>query len=415
MPRNVIRLVIFVTHTDRILQQIQSLGNVPEPSIDAIQHSELLYQEIVKNSKNGDLTFHDFMHLVLYAPGLGYYSAGSHKIGPAGDFITAPELSPLFGQSIAVQAQQVLSEDCASMLEFGAGTGRLAVSVMSYLAQVDALPEQYIILEPSPDLKQRQQALVAAELPELVNRFQWVSELPDSFSGVMVANEVIDAMPVHGFRVVGDRIEEMMVIVDADEELTIAYSETLSPALSDWWSTTGQQLGLPDGYISEVNLAMNAWIKSIGESLTKGLVLLIDYGFPVAEYYLPERNTGTIKCHYRHRHHDDPLKLLGLQDVTAHVDFTSVAEAGLDYGFDVLGYANQGAFLTSCGILQLAEAAVGDDLKQQVLMSQQIKPLIMPEEMGELFKVMTLAKDIDPVSLGGLIGFRYLDQRHLLG
>ena len=179
MPRTVTRQVIFVTHTDRIRQQIQSLGNVPEPALDAIEHSELLYQQIVKNSQQGDLTFHDFMHLVLYAPGLGYYSAGSHKIGSAGDFVTAPELSPLFGQSIAIQVRQVLSEDNASVLEFGAGTGRLAVSIMAYLAQVDALPEQYIILEPSPDFRQRQQALVSTELPQYIDRFQWLSELPD--------------------------------------------------------------------------------------------------------------------------------------------------------------------------------------------------------------------------------------------
>jgi len=230
-----------------------------------------------------------------------------------------------------------------------------------------------------------------------------------------VANEVIVAMPVHGFRVQDNQIEERMVTTDAQGELAIGYSPQLTPALHDWWQSVGVELGLPDSYVSEVNLAMLSWIQSLGQCLNKGLVILVDYGFPMAEYYLPERSTGTIKCHYRHRHHDDPLVLLGLQDITAHVDFTSVAEAGLANGFDVLGYANQGGFLTSCGILQLAESAVGEDLKQQVLMSQQIKPLIMPEEMGELFKVMTLAKEIDPISLGGLVGYRYLDQRHLLG
>ena len=404
-----------MSFVDLIRQQIQVLGNVPEPSDDAVSHSHKLYQTIVEQANNGAMTFHDFMHMALYAPGLGYYSAGAHKIGPAGDFITAPELSPLFGQCVAIQVQQVMSDDCNSLLEFGAGTGRLAVSIMAYLAQVDSLPEHYIILEPSPDLRQRQQQLITTEIPQLAERFRWLSELPESFSGVVIANEVIDAMPVHGFRVTGGSLEEMMVTLDADQQLTMAFSQTLSPELEAWWSSCGQQLNLPDGYVSEVNLAMNGWINAIGECLDKGLVLLIDYGFPMAEYYLPERSSGTIKCHYRHRHHDDPLVLLGLQDITAHVDFTSVAETGLASGLDVLGYANQGSFLTSCGILQLAESEVGEDLKKQVLMAQQIKPLIMPEEMGELFKVMALAKQIDPVALGGLIGYRYLDQRHLLG
>ena len=409
-------------YKDRIQLQIERLEQVPEPDDAAIDHSELLYQKIVAQINQRPFSFSEFMHQLLYAPGLGYYSAGSTKIGPAGDFITAPELSPLFGHCLAVQAQQVLGDGCADMLEFGAGTGRLAVAIMSYLAAVDDLPDHYFILEPSPDLQQRQQDLIKTECPEQMERFVWITELPETFAGVIIANEVLDAMPVNIFKVADDGIEEMQVAVSEAGELHPQFTTDISPELADWWVTTGRNLGLPNEYESEVNLAVNPWIESLANCLTKGLIILIDYGFPMSEYYLPERSTGTLKCHYRHRHHNDPFVLLGLQDVTAHVDFTAVAEAGFESGLDVLGYVNQAGFLTSCGILQMAEnelpvqveASEDSGLKQQLLLSQQIKPLIMPEEMGELFKVIALGKDIDSVDLGGLIGFRYLDQRRLL-
>lgn len=411
-----------MSYKNRILQQIQQLEQVPEPDDAAINHSALLYQKIVAQINQGPFTFSEYMHQLLYAPGLGYYSAGATKIGPAGDFITAPELSPLFGQCLAVQAQQVLGEGCSDLLEFGAGTGRLAVAIMNYLAAVGELPEHYFILEPSPDLQQRQQEFISSECPDQADRFVWLSELPDSFSGVIIANEVLDAMPVNLFRVAEQAIEEMHVCVSEQGDLEGQFSTDVTPVLNDWWESTGRDLRLPTGYESEVNLAIKPWIESLANCLTKGLIILIDYGFPRSEYYLPERSTGTLKCHYRHRHHNDPFVLAGLQDVTAHVDFTAVAEAGFESGLDVLGYVNQAGFLTSCGILQMAENELpvqskdnqDSGLKQQLLLSQQIKPLIMPEEMGELFKVMALGKAINPVELVGLIGFRYLDQRRLL-
>ncbi len=411
-----------MSYTDRIMQQIKVLEQVPEPAPSAIDHSELLYQKIVAQINREPLSFAEYMHQALYAPGLGYYSAGATKIGAQGDFITAPEISPLFGQCIAIQAEQVLKDGCNDILEFGAGTGRLALSIMQYFNQTNQLPEHYFILEPSPDLQDRQRQLIQQELPNQFHRFVWLEQLPDSFSGVIVANEVLDAMPVNIFKVTEQGIEEMQVALNEHEDLVTDWRADVSPDLADWWRDHGSKLGLPVGYSSEVNLAIQPWLTALSNSLVRGLMLVIDYGFSHAEYYLPERATGTLKCHYRHRHHDDPLVLVGLQDITAHVDFTAVAEAGLTCGLDVLGYVNQAGFLTSCGILSMAEQALpevtedGSDpgLKQQLLLAQQIKPLIMPEEMGELFKVMALGKDIDPVAVGGLTGFRYLDQRRFL-
>ena len=398
-------------YADRINEQIQALGQVPMPSEDAIVHSERLYQSIVAQIQNNSIPFNEFMHQVLYAPGLGYYSAGAAKIGPEGDFITAPEISPLFGASIGVQIAQVLNLGGGSVLEFGAGTGKLALSILRYLREQQRLPTQYYILEPSPDLQQRQKELLSQEIPELMDIVQWLDALPESFTGVVVANEVLDAMPVHVFKTNGEGIQEQYIGCSDSGDFVTEYKETKSEELMNWWQKYGQKQHLPDGYLSEVNLNIGPWLEAIEQMMESGLILLIDYGFPESEYYLPERSTGTLKCHYRHHHHDDPLKLPGLQDVTAHVDFTAVAEAGHGAGLDVLGYVHQGGFLTSCGIVQMAEKQLSGDLKQQMKMSQQIKPLIMPEEMGELFKVIALGKNLDTVDMGGLIGFSYLDLR----
>jgi SAM-dependent MidA family methyltransferase len=300
------------------------------------------------------------------------------------------------------------------VLEFGAGTGKLALTIMNRLAELDCLPEQYLILEPSPDLQQRQQAMLAEALPDYFERFSWLSGLPAEFTGVVLANEVLDAMPVHLFKTDGDAIRECHVALNKTGDLVAQFQTDIQPELQHWWDTTGRHLGLPDDYMSEVNLAMPAWIKSLAAMLSQGLIILLDYGFPRHEYYLAERFKGTLKCHYRHHHHDDPLVLLGLQDITAHVDFTAAAESAHDNGLDVLGYVNQGGFLTSCGIVQLAEQQLSGDLAQQLKLSQEIKPLIMPDEMGELFKVLTLGKGIEPTEMGGLLGYQFMDLRQQL-
>ena len=398
-------------YADRINDQIQALVQVPMPSEDAIMHSERLYQSIVAQIQNDSIPFNEFMHQVLYSPGLGYYSAGAAKIGPEGDFITAPEISPLFGASIGVQIEQVLNLNGGSVLEFGAGTGKLALSILRYLQERQCLPSRYYILEPSPDLQQRQKELLNSEIPELIEHVQWLSALPETFTGVVIANEVLDAMPVHVFKKLGDSIQEQYIGCSDSGDFVTVYRESNSDELMNWWQKYGQGKNLPDGYVSEVNLNIGPWLEAIEQMMESGLILLIDYGFPEAEYYLPERSTGTLKCHYRHHHHDDPLKLPGLQDVTAHVDFTAVAEAGHGAGLDVLGYVHQGGFLTSCGIVQMAEKQLSGDLKQQMKLAQEIKPLIMPEEMGELFKVIALGKNLDTVDMGGLVGFEYLDLR----
>jgi len=401
-------------YADRIRAQIQALGEIPMPSDEAIDHSECLYNHLVGKLANGPMSFRDLMEDLLYAPGLGYYSAGSYKIGAAGDFITAPEISTMFGASIANQCAQTLSVTEGSILEFGAGTGSLANSILNHLGSIDALPDHYYILELSPDLKQRQQQKLQAEQADFYERIIWLEAMPKNFKGVVLANEVLDAMPVNLFKVVEGRAVEQAVALDDNNDLDYVDANQNDPMLDTWWQNLGSKLNLPEGYISEVNLAIQPWISSIAQSLESGLVLLIDYGYPHNEYYHPDRDQGSLMCHYRHRNHPNPLVLLGLQDVTAHVDFTAVAEAALDSELDVLGYCHQSGFLTSCGILQLAEQQLTGELSQQLLLSQEIKPLIMPEEMGELFKVIALGRDLDTVAMGGLLGFQFMDLRQQL-
>lgn len=405
-----------MAYADRIQAQIQALSDLPMPDAVALEHSERLYKHLNQQISDADMPFVDFMQQILYCPGLGYYSAGSHKIGSGGDFITAPEMSPLFGAAIANQCRQVLQslDSRGDMLEFGAGTGKLAVSIMKRLAALDSLPGNYYILEVSADLKYRQQTLIKAELPELFNRFVWLEELPQQFNGVVLANEVLDAMPVNLFRMRGESPKEQAVVLDEDDNWQISDAQNNSAEFDDWWQSTGKAFVFDDEYQSEVNLQISPWIKGLYDCIETGLVILIDYGYSRSEYYLEERNLGSLMCHYRHHNHPNPLLLPGLQDVTAHVDFTAVAEAGFDHGFDVLGYTTQGAFLMACGILDAAEDELTGEMVQQIELSQAIKPLIMPEEMGELFKVMTLGKEIDTVALGGLVGYQMGDMRRQL-
>ena len=403
-----------MAYADRIQSQIQALGDLPMPDSVALEHSERLYKHLNEQLQSADMLFVDFMQQILYCPGLGYYSAGSHKIGAGGDFITAPEMSPLFGVAIANQCAQVLQTQPGDILEFGAGTGKLAVSVIQRLSQLDCLPTNYFILEVSADLKYRQQTLLKEQLPELFERFVWLEQLPSKFNGVVLANEVMDAMPVNLFRLRGDTPHEQVVSLASDGDWQIVDAEQNSEAFNTWWQTIGKSFVVDDEYQSEVNLQITPWLKALSDCIETGLVLLIDYGYSRSEYYLQERSLGSLMCHYRHFNHPNPLLLPGLQDVTAHVDFTAVAEAGFDHGFDVLGYTTQGAFLMACGILDAAEDQLTGEMVQQLELSQVIKPLIMPEEMGELFKVMALGKGIDSVELGGLLGYQMGDMRRQL-
>lgn len=403
-------------YADRIQQQIQVLGNVPEPSSDGIHHSEKLYLHLKQQLQQQPLLYTDVMEQLLYAPGLGYYSAGSQKIGAAGDFVTAPEISSFFGASVARQCAQVLGATGGDILEFGAGLGTLAKDVLIQLEKDDCLPEQYFIVEVSADLKKRQQEQLQTAIPHLYDRVQWLERLPEEgFVGVILANEVLDAMPVHLFEMTSTGPREFEVTLDEDENFSMQHAETLSPALAAWFERDEiAKISFAEGYTSEVNLVMESWIQALSKALKQGMILLLDYGYPRHEYYLADRHQGTLICHYRHHCHDKVLFLPGLQDITAHVDYTAVAETAFDAGLSVAGYTNQASFLTGCGILQMADQSADGDLQKQMKIAKQIRTLIMPEEMGEIFKVMALTRDL-PMDVNlHLIGFAFSDQRHHL-
>ncbi|HFB65101.1 MAG TPA: SAM-dependent methyltransferase [Aeromonadales bacterium] len=399
-----------MTYQKLIKNQLKQLGRVPEPGLDAIAHSEKLNQHLLDlaSKNNNSLTFSLFMENCLYAPGLGYYSAGAEKIGESGDFITAPEISPLFSEALAAQIAQVL-EECkkqqpANILEFGAGRGVMAVDILSRLQQMDCLPETYYILEVSADLKQTQQNTIKQLLPQLSSRVKWISTLPEhGFNGVMLANEVVDAMPVTVFKKEQGQFKSKDIVLN-EGQWQWQINQKLDQKLQQWGEKLEQRLGysLPEGYESEVNQLQSPWLEALSDNLQKGMILLVDYGFPEKEYYHPQR-PGTLMCHYRHFSHSDPLVLLGLQDITAHVDFTALAETVFQQGLQVAGYTDQGTFLTNCGILERMELLGGIDDEKIARHSQQIKLLILPTEMGELFKVIAFTKNLDSVNLLGFI------------
>lgn len=381
---------------------------LPAPSPDALAHSRRLAGHIQAEiaAAGGWLPFSRFMALALYAPGLGYYSAGAGKLGPAGDFVTAPEISPLFAQTLANQVAQGLAA-CGggAVLELGAGSGRLAVDLLAALRGLGCLPERYAILEVSPDLRQRQQALLAAEAPEDLARVAWLDTLPDHFAGVVLGNEVLDALPV-----------DIVVWTEAGyAERGVACVDGafawLDRPLRDG-PLHAAALALPvqaSGYRSEINLAAPGLVASLAGMLERGLILLIDYGFPRAEYYHPQRAAGTLMCHYRHQAHTDPFHLPGLQDITAHVDFSAIADAALDAGLDVMGYIDQARFLINCGLLDRL-AVMPHGTVDTLRLTSGVQKLIQPTEMGELFKVLALGRGLSPP----LPGFAHGDRRHAL-
>lgn len=381
----------------------------PAPDPDALAHSQRLAKLIASRiaEAGGWLSFADYMALALYAPGLGYYTAGARKFGAAGDFVTAPELTPLFAGALAAQAMQVMATCGGQIMELGAGSGRLAVDLMRELARLGRLPDRYAILEVSPDLRQRQQALFAQEAPELLERVHWLDTLPDRISGLVIGNEVLDALPVHLVRWLDGQVFERGVALD---ESGSAFTWQDRPLVPGALLEAAAVLPAPDGdYLSEIGLAAPGLVHSLAERLQQGMLLLLDYGFPRAEYYHPDRVQGSLMCHYRHRAFDDPFYLPGLTDITAHVEFTLVADAALEAGLDVLGYTSQAHFLLNCGLLErLHELQPGSlpYLKQTAA----VQKLIQPSEMGELFKVIALGRGMSPP----VLGFAHGDKRHTL-
>jgi SAM-dependent MidA family methyltransferase len=363
--------------------------SLPLPSPEAAAHSARLVEFIRSDiaASGGWISFARYMELALYAPGLGYYSAGSHKLGEAGDFITAPELSPLFGRTLARQITEIMANSTPHILELGAGSGILAVDMLAELESLGSLPERYAILEISAELRERQQELMRKRLPHLLHRVHWLDALPEKFSGAIVANEVLDALPVHVVHWRDSAITEHGVVASDNgfrwQEQTVSDARLLAAA---------QNISVPDDYVSEISLAARGLINSLAQSLEQGAMLFIDYGFGAREFYHPQRNRGTLMCHYRHHAHDAPFFLPGLQDITAHVNFSDLTECGIDAGLELMGYTNQAFFLMNCGITKLLQDTSPENLRDYLPLSSQLQKLTSPAEMGELFKVILLGK-----------------------
>src|SRR6187549_3308193 len=381
-----------------------SVTTLPPLSAEEQAHSERVAAHIRAfiAERGGVIGFDAFMRLALYAPGLGYYSAGATKLGAAGDFVTAPEISNLFSRCLARQTADVLRNIGGDVLELGAGSGRMAADILTELAALDCLPQRYLILEVSADLAQRQRARIA-ELPRgLSSRVQWLDRWPERvMSGVVLANEVLDAMPVERFvlrtRPDGLDVRALGVGLSADgfEWRETSPSPELMHAVAD--IVESLPAPLPDGYVSEVCLAFQPWMASLAAQIETGVAFLIDYGLPRAHLYHPDRNAGTLRCHFRHRAHDDPFINVGLQDITAWVDFTRVAEAADGAGLEVLGFATQAGFLIGAGIeaVLTADMQAAADAKAQTRIAGEARRLLLPGEMGEVFKVIALARRYD--------------------
>lgn len=380
---------------------------LPIPDTEAQIRSQQL-TEVIKQAIEtaaGFITFAEFMQHALYDKQFGYYTSGLRQFGS--DFVTAPEISPLFAQCLARQCEQVLKQlKSGVIIEFGAGSGKLAATLLQTLAHLNCLPTSYYILEISIVLQQQQQHTLQTQLSnELYNRIQWLTTLPDApINGVILANEVLDAMPVHRFHTTIQGIVEIGVGWQEGQFIWQSRSITDSQL-----QTAIETLTLPPNYTSEINILSSAWIHSISACLHQGMILLIDYGFPRHEYYHPQRSEGTIMCHYQQYTHDNPLILIGLQDITAHVDFTTIAETAVAADLQVAGFTNQTHFLLGCGLLDLFNQYDINNVVEHARMTQQIKLLTLPSEMGELFKVMALTRQLDLP----LIGFRQDDRKRL--
>jgi len=377
----------------------EHISRLPPPSPEALSVSAALSRAIAAEiaGNGGRIPFARYMELALYAPALGYYMAGSRKLGAAGDFVTAPEISPLFGRALARQLAPLVAAGLGEVLEIGAGSGALAADLLLELEALQALPERYLILELSADLRSRSRDTLAARAPRHLERVAWLNGLPPAFTGIVIGNEVLDAMPVH--RVIrrrGDTLEGYVQIDHANN----AFHDCECPA-SAAIVQAAAALPLPeDGYRTEIQLVAQSFVRSLGASLARGVALFFDYGFPQREYYHPQRSDGTLMCHYRHRAHDDPYFLPGLQDITSHIDFSAIARAGRESGMDLVGYASQAQFLLNCGITDLLAETSPEDVTAYAPRSAQVQKLVSPSEMGELFKVVAFAKRA-PASLTG--------------
>jgi SAM-dependent MidA family methyltransferase len=380
---------------------------LPPPPPEAQAHSAALSRRIGAEiaASGGWIGFDRYMELALYAPGLGYYTGGSSKLGASGDFVTAPELTSLFGATLARQVAELLDVTGGDLLELGAGSGRMAADLLLELDAVARLPERYLILELSAELRARQHQRVAALPERLAARVHWLDRLPERFGGVVVANELLDALPVHLVAWRDNGIAERGISCRGEQ---LMFNER---PLADGNLLRAASRVEPDRpYVSEIGLAADALVRSLAARLERGVLLFIDYGFGAAEYYHPQRSEGTLMCHYRHRAHADPLFWPGLQDITAHVDFSALVRAGAEAGLTLLGYTTQTHFLVNLGITDLLGRTPPEPAAAYLRLAAQVQKLLSPSEMGELFKVIALGRGVEP----RLSGFARGDLSRLL-
>lgn len=368
--------------------------SLPLPNSDALAASQALQRLIAAEiaEQGGAIPFSRFMELALYAPNLGYYSGGAAKLGQDGDFTTAPEISSLFGATLARAAAAIMAQSGPSIIEFGAGTGRLARDVLATLAQLGVQVDSYTIIELSGELRARQQEALK-DFPQV----RWLNGFPEEFRGAVLANEVLDAMPVELVVKEGGRWRRQLVTVE-EGRFAFVHGEADAALREQIRAQIFDADTLQDGYLTEVHPVAAGFMRSLAQMFKngKGAAILIDYGFPGREYYFDERTGGTLMCHYRHHAHPDPFFLPGLQDITAHVDFTAMALAAQDAGLDVLGYMNQAAFLLACGIGELLLQTDPEDALRYLPQSKAVQKLVSPAEMGELFKVLVVGHGIEP-------------------
>jgi len=390
------------------------IQNWPRPDEFAEGISRRLVDQIAAeiSQNGGQISFAEFMKMALYQPGLGYYSAGARKFGEDGDFITAPEMSPLFSRCLARQCEEIISEfKATTILELGAGSGIMARDILDELQRRDSLPSAYLILEPSADLRERQRQLLQDTLPELAALVTWLDKLPDQpFKGIVLANEVLDAMPVHRVRNTNGTFHELQVSIKEEmfNWVTQPMESDLTEKVNNIVSTLPEDL--PEDYVTEINMSLTAMMTSLSSVLDEGWIILIDYGYPRREYFHPQRMDGTLQCYYRHRVHADPFVFVGLQDITSSVDFTAIAEPATSIGLQLGGFTTQSNFLIGNGLHTIIEEYGNSDDKLHTQYSHQAMQLLLPGRMGELCKVMALSKNFEkPLS-----GFEFADHQYRL-
>lgn len=384
---------------------------LPQPDAPSLARSQALVARIVQriDAAGGAIGFDEFMRMALYEPGLGYYASDTQKFGrtaeDGSDFITAPELTPLFGQALATQIAEVCAQSAPRVLEFGAGSGRLAADLLNALG--DACTE-YAIVELSGDLRARQRERIARDAAMHAHKVRWLDALPERFDGCVIGNEVLDAMPVRVVERADRWVERTVTWRDARFAWMQRALDPAAQAMLD--ATTAEYGERPHGYITELAQEAAAFTATVARMLGTGAAIFIDYGFPAAEFHHPQRSAGTLICHLRHRAHDDPFWHPGLQDITAHVDFSAIAHAAIDAGAELAGYATQARFLMNCGIVELLGAIGAPGSLPYAQATSAMLKLLTESEMGELFKVIAFARGLrEPLS-----GFARGDKGHTL-